>query len=729
MSMANIAQADPRERESVRPCSEAGQLSAEEAAFAELEAGVGLALESYSNVHRGTGFNSMASTLLYERARNEVLSFSGLDGSRYTAIFCTPARASVIEEAVRPARPVVLSSRDLGLPLGLRAVIVDSRALPKGVPFQTGGGTVRIVSRRSVVWESAPDRFEAGTPPVINAVAFARGLELARRFGIRSFQPAARESATPHEILRHDDLEEFTGRELLLRLKRTTMGRGRPVPTSGGLLPYIHLDNAASTPTFRPVWEAVRQAWRLPEDGRAELTAAVRALCAGFFGAPADDYDVIFTSNTTEAINLAAKALTQDFPPLEKGGFGGGFCSRDLPPRRDGESETVVLNTIAEHNSNELPWRFAEGVTQVRIPVDGEGFPDLVEMERLLREYNEDRVHGRKRIRVVAVTGASNVLGTCPDLAEISRLAHRYGALAFVDAAQLAAHRAIRMAADGIDGLAFSGHKMYAPFGTGGLILRKGLRPVEDAAFEAARESGDENVAGIAALGKAIVLLERIGMDVVREEEMRLTRLALRELASVPGLRLFGMAVPDSPRVGRRLGVFSFELKHVPFNLAAEDLAETAGIGVRAGCHCAHLLVKRLLRIPPVREVLADFGLRLAPRITQSFLPGVVRVSIGLENDEADIRRLALALEKISARRQSLVTRLLAKTHNAAPALPDTGTRRRMRAAAAREVSSVYGAAPAGLTDDLSRTPDRMGWNPSGGMMIFGRPCCRKFLN
>ncbi len=329
MNMTVIARPDPQE--STRPCDEVVPQSPGEAAFAELEASVGLALETYSNVHRGAGYNSMASTLLYERARDTVLDVCGLDRSRFTVVFCTPARAAAIEAAARPARPLVLSSRDLGLPLGLRAVIVSSRALPKGVPFQTGGGTVRMVSRRSVVWEGAPDRFEAGTPPVINAVAFARGLELARSFGIRSFQPGASETAAPHEILHRDDLQEFTGRELLLRLRRTTIGRGRPVPTSGGFLPYVHLDNAASTPTFRAVWDAARQAWRLPEDRRAELVAAVRAQCAGFFGAPADRYDVIFTSNTTEAINLAAKALIRDFPPLEKGGLGGDFAAAVCP--------------------------------------------------------------------------------------------------------------------------------------------------------------------------------------------------------------------------------------------------------------------------------------------------------------------------------------------------------------------------------------------------------------
>lgn len=686
MNMTVIAPSDPPK--SARSRGRAVAQSPEEAAFAELESSVGLALETYSNVHRGAGYNSMVSTLLYERARNTVLDIYGLDRSRYTVVFCTPARAAVLEAAVRSACPDILSSRDLGLPLGLRAVIVRSRALPKGVPFQTGGGTARIVSRRSVVWDGPPDRFEAGTPPVINAVAFARGLELARRFGIRTYAPSGCGTATPNEILHRDDFQEFTGRDLLKRLRRTTMGRGRPVPTAGGFLPYVHLDNAASTPPFRAIWDSARQAWRLPEDRRAGLVAAVRVLCAGFFGAPADSYDVIFTSNTTEAINIAAEGLIRKPNP----------CGKH-------DAETVVLNTIAEHNSNELPWRFAEGVTLLRTPVDGEGFPNLKEMERLLREYNEDRAHGRKRIRVVAVSGASNVLGACPDLAEIARIAHRYQALVFVDAAQLAGHRAVRMAADDLDGLAFSGHKMYAPFGAGGLILRKGLWSGGDAAFEAARVSGDENVAGVAALGKAIDLLERIGMNVVREEEMRLTRTALGELAAVTGVRLYGLADPGSPRLPRRLGVISFGLRHVPHNLAAEELAETAGIGVRTGCHCAHIFVKRLLRVPPAREALSNLGMTFAPRITGSLLPGLVRVSFGLENDEADVRRLALALEKISRRRSSLVTRLLAKTRNAAPFLPDTETRRRMRAAMEREASSVYGPVPAGLAEERPRSP------------------------
>ena len=513
------------------------------------------------------------------------------------------------------------------------------------------------------------------------------------------------------QILHRDDLLGFSGRELLRRLKPTIMGRGRYVPTAGGFRPYVHLDNAASTPTFRAVWRAVRQAWRLPEDRQAELVAAVRSQCAGFFGAPAERYDVIFTSNTTEAINLAAKALL-----------------RTPAPGPDADGEPVVLNTLAEHNSNELPWRFAEGVSLIRTPTDAEGFPDLHEMERLLREYNEEGTHGPKRIRIVAVSGASNVLGACPDLCAIGRIAHRYGALVFVDAAQLAAHRPIRMAAEGLDGLAFSGHKMYAPFGSGGLILRKGLWPAGNRAFEAACESGDENIAGIAALGKAIDLLERIGMDVIREEEQRLTRAALRELAAVPGIRLYGIADPYSPRIARRLGVISFGLKHVPYNLAAQELAETAGLGVRTGCFCAHILVKRLMGIHPAREALSNLGLKFAPRLTKSVLPGLVRVSFGLGNEESDVRRLARALARIAGRRPSPAMRLVAKLHNATPNLPSTETRRRMREAMERQALSVFSGAPAASERDRRRAPAFLAWDPAKGISLFGRPCCCRKL-
>lgn len=683
--------------------------AAGELAFSELESSVAMALETYSNVHRGAGHNSLTSTRLYEQARGVVLDDLGLDAKEFTVVFGTPERAAALAARIGPGRSTCLSSRDLGLPLGLRALVLRSDSLPDGPPLQTGGGTTKIVSRRAVVWEDAPDRFEAGTPAVINAIAFARALEISRRLGRDVFKTHAPSSTTPFEILHRDELMGSSGRQLLERLRQTVMGAGRLVPTAGGALPFIQLDNAASTPALLPIWQAVCRTWRLPEDQASVLIALVRAMSADFFGAPVDRYDIVFTSNTTEAINLAATVLCREGALEQASGI-----------------EPVLLNTLLEHSSNELPWRFAKGASLVRTPVDDEGFPDLAEMERLLREYNIDRAHGKKRIRAVAVSGASNVLGTCPDLAEISRIAHRHQALVFVDAAQLAGHRAVHMEAAGLDGLAFSGHKMYAPFGSGGLILRKGLIPAESGEWEAIRRSGEENTVGVAALGKAIDLLQRVGMDVIREEERALTRTALRRLSAVPGLRVYGIASPDSPRLRQRGGVISFGLKHVPHNLVAENLAEVGGIGVRNGCFCAHILVKRLLHIHPFREAAADLGLKVAPRMIRPLLPGLVRVSFGIENDEGDIRRLVATLQRIASRRPSPVARLLARTHNATPFVPGTAALGWMRQETERAACLVFRTAVAGEMRTRVRPSALAGRVLPTGMTFLGQPCCRK---
>jgi selenocysteine lyase/cysteine desulfurase len=301
-----------------------------------------------------------------------------------------------------------------------------------------------------------------------------------------------------------------------------------------------------------------------------------------------------------------------------------------------------------------------------------------------------------------------------------------YGARVLVDAAQLAAHRKIDMETDDIDFLAFSGHKMYAPFGTGGLVARKGLLRTGSKELEMVRASGEENAAGIAALGKAVDLLERVGMDVVREEEQRLTRKALRDLAAVPGIEIYGLKDPNSPRFERKGGVISFGMKRMPHNLVAEKLAEEGGIGVRNGCFCAHILVKRLLGIHPVREALANVGLRLSPRLTKSLLPGLVRVSFGIENDERDIGRLVTSLKKIAAEPVCLMDRLLARTHNATPVVPDTDIRRRMRAFAERDIENVFGKDQGNDRGGSEGTPVFAGQALSPGLIFLGRPCCRK---
>jgi hypothetical protein len=239
-------------------------------AFAELGRGVHAALETYSNVHRGSGHNSLASTHLYEQAREIVLDYLRLDKDRHTVIFCSPRRAELLQARLGRMSCRTVSSRDFGLPLGLRALAVGRNALPAGTPFQPGGGTARLVSAGWVVWAKAPDKFEAGTPAIVNVIAFAKALRLIQHFGHDAFQdavaekPAVAEKLAATEILCHDELEKYSGRELLDELRQTLIGRSVRVPTVEGARPYINLDNGASTPTFAPIWDAVCQTWRQP---------------------------------------------------------------------------------------------------------------------------------------------------------------------------------------------------------------------------------------------------------------------------------------------------------------------------------------------------------------------------------------------------------------------------------------------------------------------------------
>jgi selenocysteine lyase/cysteine desulfurase len=245
----------------------------------------------------------------------------------------------------------------------------------------------------------------------------------------------------------------------------------------------------------------------------------------------------------------------------------------------------------------------------------------------------------------VAVSGASNVLGVFNDLAGIGRIVHRYGARLLVDAAQLVAHRKVAMESSGIDYLAFSAHKAYAPFGAGVLVARKGLLNFSPAEMELIRSSGEENAGGIAALGKALVLLQRIGLDLIQEEERALTARALLGMGRVPGLKIYGIANPESSTFVHKGGVIPFDLKGVISHSVARNLAARGGIGVRSGCHCAHLTVKRMLKIPPWAERIQGVILAVARRLE---LPGVVRVSLGIENSEEDVDTMIHVLSGIA---------------------------------------------------------------------------------
>ncbi|MHA2494658.1 MAG: aminotransferase class V-fold PLP-dependent enzyme [Candidatus Hodarchaeales archaeon] len=643
-----------------------------ERAFSELERSVHTALETYSNVHRGTGHNSLVTTLLYEKARDIVLQYLGLDKNDFVVIFCSPYGLRLLQAQLKSAKKSVVSSQAIGLPLGVRALVIERSTLSKAAPFHTGGGSIKIVMYGSVTWADVPGRFESGTPSIINIIAFVKALQGITRYGSEIFKSKLLEPSTAAEILYQDEFVQHKGEELLAKLQDALIGGDVCVPTIDGNKPYINFDNAASTPTFLPIWETACQSLKQSEPVRREIIAEVQKLCADFFDAPLDEYELIFTSNTTEAINIAAQSLNKG-------------SEEDFEP--------VVVNTLLEHHSNELPWRYISGASLIRLSGDKDGFLDLSELEKLLCDYNQKHKHKKKRIRLVAVSGTSNVLGSILDIDGISRITHKYGAHLLVDGAQSAAHHKISMQDIQIDFLAISGHKMYAPFGTGALIARKELLNFRRTELAHIKQSGEENVVGLAALGKAINLLQRISMGVIRDHERALTRRTLRGLSRIPGVDIYGVQDASSSKFRRRAGIIVFSLKRVPHNLVAKELAEFGGIGVRNGCFCAHILTRQILRIHPIRSAGARAGLLVGGKVGQAMsvlMPGLVRLSFGIENEVHEVDSLIQVLERINREPRSPINVTIASSRNGTIFLPRTETEALIEDFAKASIKKVY---------------------------------------
>jgi selenocysteine lyase/cysteine desulfurase len=448
------------------------------------------------------------------------------------------------------------------------------------------------------------------------------------------------------------------------------LGTGLPVPcVDGRHRPYVNLDYAASTPPLVEVWDAVADfmPWcssvhrgsGIKSQVATEAFEGARDVVAEFVGAAPGD-TVVFVRNTTEAINVLAAAL---------------------PPG------TRVLSTPVEHHANMLPWRRHDvGL----LPFTASPDELLAACERALRA-------ARPRIELIAVTGASNVTGEVWPLAGLAALAHAHGARLFVDAAQLAPHRPIDMAATGIDFLALSGHKLYAPFGAGALVgdaarlagrapLIEGggaieLVTLDDviwAAAPARHEAGSPNVPGVVALAAACRALGALGMEAVAEHERRLAAHLRAGLATVPGLEplaLWSDAAVD------RVGVAAFNLAGFRDPLVAAVLSAEHAIGVRHGCFCAHPLLTHLLGIPAheVARLAADLRAGRRPP-----LPGAVRASLGLGITTADLDRLIGALAALADDGPAATYRHVAehdeyepvsRTQRAAPEAPPVAAR------------------------------------------------------
>ncbi len=429
-----------------------------------------------------------------------------------------------------------------------------------------------------------------------------------------------------------------------LDLRQRIVGLDHEVPLlDGRMVRYVNLDNAASTPPLTDVMEAIERF--LPYyssvhrgtgfKSRLSTEAYDRAheILARFVGADPETHAVIFGKNTTEAINKLSYRL--------------GLAADD-----------VVLTTQLEHHSNDLPWRGHARTVHVGVLPDGR--LDEADFDSKLQAY-------AGRVRLVAVSGASNVTGHLQPIRRLAAKAHRVGAMILVDAAQLAPHRAIEMGPladpEHLDFVALSAHKMYAPFGTGALVGPKEvfmasapeytgggtvevvtLDEVHWAGMPDRDEAGSPNVIGAVAMAAAARALMSIGMQVIAEHEAELLGYALDRLQNVPGIQLYGStgAADHSDRVG----VVPFNLAGVSHFLVAAILGFEGGIGVRSGCFCAHPYVVHLLHLEETEAV--DWRERVLGG-DKTEMPGMVRASFGCYNNFEDVDRLVEMLQSIAA--------------------------------------------------------------------------------
>jgi selenocysteine lyase/cysteine desulfurase len=410
------------------------------------------------------------------------------------------------------------------------------------------------------------------------------------------------------------------------------VGDDLAVPCADGLeRPYLNLDAAASSSAlpavadsvteFLPWYSSVHRGAGYKSQFATVAYEEARAAMLDFSGRT-DRQDVaIICRNTTEAINHLA------------------HCLRLQP-------DDVVVTTVVEHHANLLPWA---RVASLRFVECGpQGTFKLAAVEQALDIAPAPRL--------LAITGASNVSGWLPPLDPIIALAHARGVPVMVDAAQLAAHRALPSDADFI---AFSGHKMYAPFGAGALIGPRDafecgdpflvgggavdlvdLDEVVWTSLPDREEAGSPNVLGAVALATATRELQRIGWPRIAAHDARLARMLRAGLTSIPGVRLLG---PDLDV--ETLPIATFVMDAVPHALVAARLSAEYAIGVRHGCFCAHPYLMRLLGLS--EQELGDFR-AAARRHDRRSLPGAVRVSAGMSTTTDDIHRLLDAVHAVA---------------------------------------------------------------------------------
>lgn len=418
---------------------------------------------------------------------------------------------------------------------------------------------------------------------------------------------------------------------------------------TGGEVGYAALDYAASAPALKRVWDDVaayapyygsvhRGAGYLSQLS-TDLFEGSRATVAEFLGCRPGD-QVVFTRSTTDSLNLLAAVLPAD-------------C------------QVFVFET--EHHASLLPWRDAR-VTYLNAPRTPA--QAVATLERALADRESSPSSQLRSSRggpigpaLVCVTGASNVTGELWPVRELAAAAHAHGARIVLDAAQLAPHHPLDIAELDVDWVAFSGHKLYAPFGSGVLAGRSdwlcdaepylagggasrkvarradGGVDVEWHTTAARHEAGSPNVIGVYSIASACKALTEAGFDRLVAREQHLVGEVLAGLAEVPEVKVLSLFGDDAPRVG----VISFVVEGWNSSHFAAALSAEYGIGVRDGLFCAHPLVRTLLGSDPGEA--GECGAPEAEPGERSL--NAIRVSFGAGTPDEHIERFLRAVREL----------------------------------------------------------------------------------
>jgi selenocysteine lyase/cysteine desulfurase len=420
----------------------------------------------------------------------------------------------------------------------------------------------------------------------------------------------------------------------------TLVGAHVPVPCLDGIeRPYRDLDCAASTPAlavvadqvdaFVPWYSSVHRGAGYKSRRATAAYERARATVHRFARRPAGGDDVVvLVRNATEAINHLAYRFRL-------------------------EPDDVVVTTVVEHHANLLPWARVARRRWVECGREGTfGTDDVVAV------LDEGRPPA-----LLALTGASNVTGWLPPVEEICAAAHERNVPVLLDAAQLAPHRPLP---DGPDFVAFSGHKLYAPYGAGALIGPRRAFETGDPFLAGGgavdlvdldeviwtepperEEAGSPNVIGAVAFGAAMDELERIGWGTIRAHESALSSRLHEGLRAIDGITVLGpRGTAGGPMADEDgLAVATFTVTGLHHALVAARLSAEYGIGVRHGCFCAHPYLIRLLGVDRSGMDRARAAVRRGDR---TGIPGAVRASCGLGTTAEDVDALLDALRAVA---------------------------------------------------------------------------------